>query len=273
MPANSQTFQDRMKPYWLLTGISIISGAIIFASYFIVRKLMPCDGITCISVFLIGLGLQWLLVVPATIVVVFVFKRLTRLNSLGNVYAVVLVGIPLIFNIFGANSFFITGYFYAVNFDKDRLVPNANFLQNFAFTSIKKEQLLYKKYDDDLSFYTYNAILQAENKTGVHINKMMFSLTGSGVDEAKHFGLDDNLIGVDGYWAWQGNDGIHMPSGNSEIEINIKFEPSALDCEKFKKPLALIYKIESSPTAAKKSIAIGDSISKELKQIACGSTP
>ena len=118
MPTNSQTFHDRMKPYWFLTGISIISGAIIFALYFIVSSLMPCNGVGCIFTFFIGVGLQWLLVIPATIVVVFVFKRLARLNSLGNVHAVVLVGIPLIINILGANSFFINRYFYQVKFDK-----------------------------------------------------------------------------------------------------------------------------------------------------------
>lgn len=270
MLTNSQTFQDRMKPYWFLTGISIISGAIIFALYFIVYSLMPCNGVACIFTFFIGVGLQWLLVIPATIVVVFVFKRLARLNSLGNVHAVVLVGIPLIINILGTNSFSVNNYFYEVNVDKDRLVPNAIFLKNFAFTSIKKEQLLYEKYDDGRSFYTYNAILQAENKTGVQINQMSFSLIGSSANQ--YFG--DNIIGVDGYWAWQNyDDGIHIPNGNSEIEINVKFEPSALDCEKFKTPLLLVYALGSDVTSAEKSIAIGDSINNELKQIACGSTP
>jgi hypothetical protein len=276
MSTNSETFQDRMKPYGLLIGISIISGSIIFVSYFIfLSLLMPCYELGCLFPFLIGLGLQWLLVIPATIVAVFIFNRLTRSNSSSGIHIIVLVGIPLIFNILGATSYFVTSYFDRIaseaDADKNRLVSKANFLQNFAFTSIKEEKLLYKKYDDGRKYYIYHAILRADNKTGVQIDQMIFSLSGGVQEEYPTYG--ENSIGIDGYWTWQGNDGIHMPAGSSDVEIDVEIQEYELTCKKFEKNLSLVYTLDDSNTSGHKSIAIGESISTELKQIACGSAP
>lgn len=260
------------RAYFSLFAFSTISAVVVAVAILMIAKPLRCSEM-CIDTLFIVLGSQCGLVILGTIFVLFFHKNSSDQDNRRIIHPIIRLVIPLIFNILGVNSLLVNSYInnvqYTRNADKTRLVSNANFTQNFAFTAIKQQKLLREKRDNGKNHFTYNATLQAENKTGVLIDRMIFDL--SRVDQVAHPGYNESSFGVDGYWGWQ-TDGIRMPIGNSEIEVNVEFDEYDLTCEKLKQPLTLVYSLDDDYSSAYKSILIGDSINHEMKQIACGSS-
>jgi hypothetical protein len=99
----TQNNDSRGKAYLFLLGMSIVSSALIAAGG-IIPFFIPCNEMACLAPMAIVLGLQWILVIPATIVVIVLHNKRTRQEGWHPIYPVIRVGIPLLFNMLAAGS-------------------------------------------------------------------------------------------------------------------------------------------------------------------------
>jgi hypothetical protein len=98
--------------YLLLIGLSILS-ALAVMSPWLIRLRWPPPNPSDLGALIYALkiiGAQWLLVIPATLLVFFVYKGIARLTQLAQLYRIktwAQFEIPLLFNVLSASYIFL----------------------------------------------------------------------------------------------------------------------------------------------------------------------
>lgn len=97
-------FDQFIKSLLLLLGLSTVSALIIFFIPNLVTIIISnCNELACLVPLFVGFGLQWILIIPATILVVYFYKKQLGHDSLHVIHPVIYVLIPLLVNILAAN--------------------------------------------------------------------------------------------------------------------------------------------------------------------------
>lgn len=108
-------FDKFINSLFLLLGLSAASALIIFFIPNLVRVIIPnCNELACLVPFLLSLGLQWILVIPTTVFVVYFYKKQLGHDSLHTIHPVIYVLIPLVLNIIAAGPIFIPFFLEAI---------------------------------------------------------------------------------------------------------------------------------------------------------------
>ena len=213
---------------------------------------------------------QWILVIPATAAVYFLYSTLSNTGSFYKVNYLAQIGIPLTFNIVGAGFIYIL--FFAINLQSD--ISNSVLSRNVVLT-IMNETVQPWHGDDKyraspaVNEYAYQVLLHVKNTSGVEVPQMSFFI---GAYEKEDFDFpygSDHGIGHQQLTLIEGQNTI--PIGESDIVINIPIYKIYLQCNNpnLAKPLYLLYSIGEQYT----SVTVSNSINKRLLQLACGSTP
>ena len=122
MSSKSSTFYDYFNDLCQsiaeLLFISLVSGTIVFVSFFPLLKLMiivvttlqTCYDLGCITIFMVlTIGSQCLMVIPATIIAFVIYRRISR-KYLVRIHSAIVMIIPLVFNFLGTSTWFVIAY-------------------------------------------------------------------------------------------------------------------------------------------------------------------
>jgi hypothetical protein len=108
-------FEEYVKSLLLILGLSIGSALIIFLIPNLVTVVIAnCNELSCLVPFAVALGLQLILIIPATFLVVYFYRNLLENNSLPVIHPIISVLIPLALNIIAAGPIFITVFIEAI---------------------------------------------------------------------------------------------------------------------------------------------------------------
>ncbi len=256
--------QDTGKSKWtaflLLLGLSTLSVLAILSLWSIMWAYHG-DGSLMILVWVwVIMAGQLILVIPATLIVSSVHKRLSYHRSLYEINPFARVGLPLLFNLLAAGSFFISMFISPwINNTSDFLLS-----RNLTLT-IKEESIVPAK--TNMTPYAYHAILHAENKTGQEISPHFY--LGDYSTQANQSAFDrEHQLGT----AWP-RIRIPIPSGDSDITIDIPIRRTVLFCnnEILAKPWHLLYRLSGDKTQV--SLVVDKSINKRLQELVCGTAP
>lgn len=247
--------------YLILLGMSILSALAITALW----TTFPSGnlGLAGILPFFLILMVQLILVVPATLLISFVHSKLTHQNKLAEVQPSLRVGIPLIFNILAAFSYFIMAFVIRLQ----QNISGFNLSRNVIVT-IKEETITppgsSKIYENS---YIYRAALHVENNSGDRIPQMIFFIGAYDQGDLKWPYANAHGIGS----GQLSNSSRYIPPGTSDIIIDLFIQSDVLKCHNsnLDKPLYFLYNLIEQY----QSVPVSNRINQELKKIACSSTP
>ena len=263
MSTTTQEHNSWIKSVLLLLCLSAVSALIIFFGIpAIMRIIMPnCNELSCLFPYVITLGLQWILVIPATMVVLAKFKRDVHYYSWSALHPVICIGIPLILNIIGANSIAIQDYVNRMQQD----ISNANTLQNVSVT-IKEESIIPWSVPNPAVniHYAYQVVLHIDNHSKEKIPYMAFFM---GAFEKNDY-----------EWPYSsprefasGNLQSAFPVGAFDLTVRMPISGEVLQCgnSSLSKPLYVLYSLVDEY----KPIAVSKTINQKLQQLACDVPP
>ena len=105
---SQDTGKSKKGAYLLLLGLSTLSAlAILSLGLIILWGSGAMDSMNWMFELVLMLAAQWLSVIPATLIISSVYKRLSRRKQLYEINPLVRVGLPLLFNILAASSIFL----------------------------------------------------------------------------------------------------------------------------------------------------------------------
>lgn len=197
---------------------------------------------------------QWILVIPATVAVYFLYFVLSNKVSFYKINHLAQIGIPLIFNILGAGFIYIL-FFSTVHLHRLQSDASSSYIDNNVDFSIKNEALIpWSVPNPNMHYVAYQVTIYVKNDLQNEI-PASFMLAHYN-DPASHF------AGIA-----PGTNPISQ--GESDIVVNMPILVHDLQCGG--KPPYLFYYIDNEHS---KSIAmVSNNINRELQQIACGFSP
>ena len=239
-----ETNQKNSKKYSysILFGLSIFSALVITSAWFTFQS--GWLGLLYIAVIVIA---QIILIIPATLLVFFIHRYLSRRNKFPEIQPLIRVGIPLLINSLPVLAFFTLNLMTGIqndNFDN-------NLRQNLIVTV--KENTIIRNFLDE---YSYHAVLHIKNNTGKTIEGTIFS-----IDSYKD-GEGEDRLGVA-----CSDKSMSIPPGESNVEITIPLYPKWCRDKHPDQPLFLHYIFSAKNTNyITLSTPLSNDINKQLHQ-------
>lgn len=262
-PAPKDFYPDKLDK--LIAYLSLLIGSILSASVIAAIQLFfpPTSGSFGLLPVFMGLGLQWLLVLPATGMVCVIYTLIAHPLKLYKIPLLLLLGLPLLLNCLAASI--IPIQWWVVDGIQQQ-VRDVKLARNVSMT-IKNETIGSYIFPDS---YEYQAVLQVKNDSGEEITLTTFYLGAFDLWEYDEPWMSSGYLTQTSY---PYSPGAGIRPGDSEIAIEIVI---SVECDNpnLSKPLSLLYYVETKDAylTASKAVAVSPSINQKLQQV-CGPSP